>query len=127
MGLTIINCIQCRPRDNKFPTDPMARKYISKSDAEQAIKHCLKHHVDPVLRSCKWNRVDLVGGKPLRIVAGNTGRISRLRGRPLRFNRPDCSELKGLAIFHPSYLMRDQAKLHVAANDLAKSLEESAD
>ena len=27
-GLTIINCIQCRPRDNKFPTDSKARKHI---------------------------------------------------------------------------------------------------
>jgi uracil-DNA glycosylase family 4 len=30
LGLTIINCIQCQPRDNKFPTDPKAREYISK-------------------------------------------------------------------------------------------------
>lgn len=125
-GLTIINCIQCRPRDNKFPTDPKAT-YIQKVDAEQAIKHCLEHHVDPVLRSRRWNRIDLVGGKPLRIVAGKTGRISRLRGKPLRFNRPDCSELEGLAIFHPSYLMRHRNMLPETVNDLAKSLEASAD
>jgi uracil-DNA glycosylase len=123
LGLTIINCIQCRPHDNKFPTDPKARGYITKADANRAINHCLKHHVDPVLSSRNWNRVDLVGGKPLRIVAGKTERISQLRGRPLRFNRPGCGELKGLAIFHPMYLMRHRTLLPEAVNELAKSLE----
>src|ERR1035438_1691402 len=41
-GLTIINCLNCRPPDNVFPTDRKARTYISKEDAQIAVDHCIK-------------------------------------------------------------------------------------
>jgi uracil-DNA glycosylase family 4 len=56
-GLTIINCLNCRPRNNVFPTDSKARDYISKEDARIAVEHCIKHHVDPVIRERNWARV----------------------------------------------------------------------
>ena len=68
-GLTIINCLNCRPRNNVFPTDRKARIYISKEDAQIAVDHCLKYHVDPVIASRVWARIDLIGGKSLRFVA----------------------------------------------------------
>jgi uracil-DNA glycosylase family 4 len=120
-GLTITNCIQCRPPDNIFPLDAEARKYISRDEADKAVRQCLASHVRPLLNSRKWNRVDLVGDKPLRLVAAKSGGISKWRGSPLSI--PDTS-LRGLAVLHPSYLMRDQAMLPVTANDLTKSLEE---
>lgn len=120
-GLTILNCINCRPPDNVFPTDREARSYIGKADAEQAVQQCLANHVKPVLRSRDWSRVDLIGDKALRLVGGKFGGVTKWRGSPLTI--PD-TKLRGMAIMHPSYLMRDQSMLPVAANDLKKSLVE---
>lgn len=121
-GLTIINCLSCRPPDNVFPTDREARKYIGKDDADKAVAQCIRNHVTPLLRSREWSRVDLVGSKPLRLVGGQSRSISVLRGSPLSIDRGDLKSVRGLAILHPSYLMRDQTMLPVAANDLKKSL-----
>lgn len=120
-GLTIINCISCRPPHNVFPTDPEAKSYISKPLAQEAIAHCKRAHVDPVLASRDWRRVDLLGDKPLRIIAGRMEGIGRLRGSPLSIPGT-LNKAKGIATYHPSYLMRDQVFLPVAANDLLKSL-----
>lgn len=117
-GLTITNCISCRPPDNIFPTDPDGKAYIKREEADKAVKQCFDAHVQPLLRSRKWSRIDLLGDKPLRIIAGKFG-ISKWRGSPL-----NIGEHRGLATFHPSYLMRDQSMLPVAVNDLKKSLVE---
>jgi uracil-DNA glycosylase family 4 len=128
-GLTITNCLSCRPPDNIFPTDRRAwsskskRCYISKEDGVKAVHHCKENHLDPLLRSRKWNRVDLVGGHALRIVAQKEG-ISEWRGRPLKLP----SGHKAIAILHPSYLMTyNKSMRENTLNDLRKSLEESAD
>lgn len=128
-GLTITNCLSCRPPDNIFPTDRRAwsskskRWYISKEDGVKAVRHCKEKHVDPLLRSRKWNRVDLVGGHALRIVALKEG-ISEWRGRPLKLP----SGHKAIAILHPSYLMTYKKSMREnTLIDLTKSLEESAD
>ena len=128
-GLTITNCLSCRPPDNIFPTDRRAwsskskRRYISKEDGVKAVRHCKEKHVDPLLRSRKWNRVDLVGGHALRIVAQKEG-ISEWRGCPLKLP----SGHKAIAILHPSYLMTyNKSMRENTLNDLRKSLEESAD
>jgi uracil-DNA glycosylase len=123
-GLTITNCLSCRPPGNVFPTDREARRYISKDDAEQAVKHCYNAHVRPLLTSRKWNRIDLVGDKALRIVGGKSGGIAKWRGSPIRIPETDS---KAIAIMHPSYLMRDQTRLLIAASDLKKSLVEPAE
>lgn len=123
-GLTIANCIQCRPPGNVFPTDPDARSYISKEDANEAVQHCSRSHVQPLLSSRDWKRVDLLGDKPLRLVAKEHSGIFNRRGSPLTIVRNNQSPVRGLAILHPAYLMRDQVYLPVAVNDLKKSLEE---
>jgi uracil-DNA glycosylase family 4 len=122
-GLTIANCIQCQPPDNVFPTDAAARKYISKEEGVAAVAHCRRAHLGPLLDSRDWVRVDLLGDKPLRLVAGRNGGVSNLRGSSLVIDRPDKTSVRGLATFHPAYLMRDQSMLPVAANDLVKSLD----
>lgn len=89
-GLTIVNCINCRPPDNLFPTDREARSYISKADGEAAVKQCLKNHVLPMLESRPWKRVDLIGNKALQWIAGKFG-ITKWRGSPLTI---DTEEIK---------------------------------
>lgn len=123
-GLTVLNCINCRPPDNVFPTDSAARSYITKDEANEAVTHCIRTHVTPVLDSRNWERVDLLGDKPLRLIARQTRGVSNLRGSPLSIERVSGKPVRGLAIFHPSYLMRDQSMLPVAVNDLKKSLVE---
>ena len=127
-GLTITNCLSCRPPDNDFPTSREARRYISKADAETAVSHCYRNHLQPLLDGRDWSRVDLVGDKALRIVGQRGGGVSRLRGSPLDIPRgAGRRPLRGLAVMHPSYLMRDQSMLLVTANDLKKSLVEPAE
>ena len=80
--ITLINIIQCRPPDNIFPTDPKARVYISEADAEQAVKHCIKYHVLPVLESRPWTRIDLLGAKALEWLTDKVGGVFKWRGSP---------------------------------------------
>jgi len=121
-GLTIANCIQCRPPDNIFPTDNEARKYISKEEGDEAVKHCFENHLKPLLLFRPWKRVDLLGDKPLRLVAGRSGGVFKWRGSPLEISVAGV-QLRGLATLHPAYLMRDQVYIPVAVNDLLKPLE----
>lgn len=121
-GLTIANCIQCRPKDNIFPTDPEAKGYISREDANSAVSHCRRTILDPLLASQKWKRVDLLGDKPLRLIAGRTDGIFKHRGSPLSVRVGD-GEFRAIATLHPSYVMRDQTMFPVVVNDLRKSLE----
>jgi len=106
-GLTITNCLSCHPPHNIFPTaweawSPKSkRRYISKEDGVKAVQHCKEKHVDPLLQSRKWNRVDLVGGQALQIVAQKKG-ITKWKGRPLILP----SGHKAIAILHPSHLKK---------------------
>lgn len=118
--LTIINTIQCRPPDNVYPTDAAARKYISKDDAHRATSQCYRNHVVPVLRSRHWERIDILGEKPLTTLCGKYG-VSHWSGSPLAV--PDSLDPgKTLAVptFHPAYIARDQSMLPKVVNDLAK-------
>ena len=123
-GLTIINCINCQPPKNAFPTDSKARKAISKEDAQIAVDHCIKHHVDPVIRERDWARVDLLGGKALRFVAKiEKGGISKLRGHRIEIQRAGLKPVVGVPIYHPSYLKQwGQSKKPVTVDDLKSDL-----
>jgi uracil-DNA glycosylase family 4 len=106
-GLTVINCLNCQPHKNFFPTDPKARTYISKEQAQIAVDHCIKHHVDPVIRERDWARVDLLGVKALRLVAKiKKGGISKWCGRSVDIERAGLAPVKGMPLYHPSYLLR---------------------
>jgi uracil-DNA glycosylase len=120
-GLTIINCINCQPPKNIFPTDSKAREYISKEDAQIAVDHCLKHHVDPIIRKRHWDRVDLLGLKAVRLVAKiKKGRMSDLRGHRVEIQRSGWGPVKGVPIYHPSYLLKPmgQSKWPLTVIDL---------
>lgn len=118
--ISYVNVIQCRPESGDFPTDPEARGWITEADAYEAVNHCLKHHVEPLLTSRPWKRLDLFGDKPLRFIAGKQG-IFKWRGSPLAI---DLLGDKPVAIptLHPAYLAKDQLMYPVVVNDLSKSL-----
>jgi uracil-DNA glycosylase family 4 len=119
--LTIVNTINCRPPNNLYPTDADAKSYISPADAEKVVQHCYTAHVEPLLKSRKWSRIDLLGEKALNRIAGVEG-IGKWRGSPLVVGVVDPDHPVAIATWHPSYLMRDQAMFPVAVNDLRKSL-----
>jgi uracil-DNA glycosylase family 4 len=85
-GLTITNCLSCRPPGNVFPTD--RNNYISKIDAEISVKHCVRNHVLPLLKSRQWARIDIVGEKALRWIGGKFG-IAKWRGSPITIDTDD--------------------------------------
>ncbi len=119
--VSFINCIQCRPPDNIFPTDPDARKYISREDADAAINQCYHNHVEPVLRGRPWSRIDLLGDKALRIVAKQDGGVTRWRGSPLVI--PCIAERGPIAVptLHPAAIARNQSMLPAVVSDLKKN------
>lgn len=120
-SLTVLNCIQCRPPQNIFPTDPDARKYISSQEGYEAVAHCRTAHVEPMLKARPWNRVDLMGDKALQFVAGKDG-IYKWRGTPLKLPLLG-DKYVAIATLHPAAIMRDQTMLPAVINDLRKGLE----
>lgn len=118
----ITNVIQCRPPDNVFPTDSDAKGYIKPEDARKSVRHCREAHLQPLLDSRRWQRVDLVGEKPLRFVGGLTDGIFKWRGSPIPIEGMGSSPI-AVPTLHPAYIMRDQTMLPVAINDFRKGLQ----
>lgn len=120
-NVTLANVIQCRPPENVFPTDKDARNYISQQDAYRAVQHCIRTHVEPLLKSRPWNRIDLFGDKALRFVGGKDEGIGKWRGSPISV--PALGDkIVAVPTLHPAYLMREQIMFPVVVNDLSKSL-----
>jgi len=115
------NVLNCRPPKNLFPTDPDARSYITKEEAEQSVQHCLNAHVLPALRSRPWRRLDILGDKALRALCQVEGGITRWRGSPLPVPALGNSAL-AVPTLHPSYISRDQSLLPAVVADLKKTL-----
>jgi len=120
-GLNIINTINCRPPSNLYPTDAAARSYISDGDGKSVVGHCYKAHVEPLLRSKQWTRIDAVGEKALRTLTGKTDGIMKWRGSPLPLKGEETPRV--MPILHPSYLMRDQQMIPATISDLKKGLQ----
>jgi uracil-DNA glycosylase family 4 len=121
--VTKTNVVNCRDvlSGNIFPTDPDGRAFISKEGALGSVRHCLEHHVYPLLRSLQPTRIDLIGDKPLQFVAGLHDGILKWRGSPLKIL--DSGTYNALATVHPAFVMRNgQEWLPVQVNDLAKGL-----
>lgn len=119
---SVVNVIQCQPPNNIFPTDSLARSYITSEEAHKSVAHCIKNHVEPVLKSRPWKRVDTFGDKPLKFILEKSGGVSMWRGSilpvPALGNEPLV-----IPTFHPSYIARDQSMVPVVINDLRKTLE----
>lgn len=120
--LTLANVIQCRPPENMFPTDGKARCYISQTEAHESVRHCIKEHVEPLLRSRPWQRIDVLGEKPLRFLLGKEEGIFKWRGSPLPVPAIDPDRPLAVPTLHPAYVMRDQDVIPVVINDLLKGL-----
>ena len=120
--LTVANCIQCRPPDNLFPGDPGSEHYISKADAAKSIAHCIKAHVEPLLKGRIWKRVDLLGEKALRFFTGKKEGIFKWRGSPLPVPLIDEHKPMTVPTIHPAAIMRFQKYMPAVLSDLKKSL-----
>jgi DNA polymerase-1 len=121
-NLSFVNVINCHPPKNIFPTDSDGRSYISQQDAYEAVSHCRKAHVQPVLEARSWNRVFLLGEKALRFVGEKYDGIGKWRGSPIPIPSLDPSKLLAIPTMHPAAIMRDQTLLPVVINDLRKKL-----
>lgn len=121
--VNLINVIQCRPKDNVFPTDRDAKGYISAEDGHKAVEHCLQAHTLPFLHSRPWDRIDLLGGKALEFVGKRDGGIYKYRGAPLTIEGFGPKPL-AIATLHPAAIARDQQMLPAVINDLAKGLQQ---
>ena len=117
--LSIINCINCRPPNNVFPTDAGGRKYISESDAAKAVNHCYEHHVRPVLQSRPWERINALGAHALNILTGKTEGIQKWRGSPLPLRGERNPRV--VPTLHPSFIMQyGQGMIPAVISDLKK-------
>jgi uracil-DNA glycosylase family 4 len=113
-----MNILQCRPPNNIFPTDPEARSYISKEEANETVLHCLRSHVNPILLGRDWKRIDILGDKALQALTGKTG-ISRWRGSPVSI--PVLGETPiAVPTLHPAFIARSQELLPAVVADLKK-------
>lgn len=116
--LTVLNCIQCRPPNNVFPTDAPARKYITAADAERAVEHCYKAHLQPVIQSRPWTRIDSLGSHALTILTGKKD-ITKWRGSPLPLKGEE--KIRVVPTLHPSYIMvYGQGYIPAVVSDLRK-------
>lgn len=127
---SVISVIQCRPPNNIFPTDSLARSYISDSDAHKTVEHCLQNHVIPFLKRRQWKRIDTFGDKPLRFILGKSGGVTQWRGTVLPvplLQEPESSSgtkpTLAIPTFHPAYIARDQSMIPIVIQDLKKGLE----
>lgn len=121
-GLSKLNIIQCQPPNGIFPTDPDAKSYTSAADGIGIIKHCREAHLLPFLKSKPWERIDVLGDKPLRYLLGRGGGIHTWRGSILPV--PDLDNRRiAIATFSPMYLAKDQSMYPVVVNDLRKPLD----
>ena len=120
-ALTILNCRSCRPPNNIDPLSSQARFFITEADAKAATAQCWKNHVQPLLDSRPWERIDALGGEALEALTGVRGGINKWRGSPL----PLKGELKPRVIgtYHPSYIMvYGQGAIPTVISDLKKGL-----
>lgn len=90
-SLTILNTINCRPPNNLYPTDPAARRYISEQDAKEAVRHCYREHVRPVLLSRPWIRLDIIGAKALELLTGLKS-VMQWRGSPIEIDTEEIDK-----------------------------------
>lgn len=90
-SLTILNVLQCRPPNNKFPGDPESRGYITEQEAKKVVCHCYTQHIKPLLISRPWTRVDLIGGHALRLFTGK-GDLLTWRGSPLEIDTDEIDK-----------------------------------
>lgn len=116
--LSIINTLPFQPSDNLYPTDPAARVYCNTKDADEIIRFCNEHYVQPVLKAREWTRIDAIGNKSLRLLTGKTEGIMKWRGSPLPLVGE--KETRVIGLLHPSYLMRDSGMIPATISDLQK-------
>lgn len=110
--LYIINTVKCRPPENRVPTD----------EEKSACRKFLEAQIDVI----NPKAIILCGATALKSFypCDKKTTISKVRGQWLDIT-VDGKEYKAMAIFHPSYLLRDHSLKETSprtltANDLAE-------
>jgi DNA polymerase-1 len=120
--VTFLNVLQCRPPHDVFPTDKKAQTYISHSDGQKAVAHCLNAHVLPLLRSRPWQKVILLGDHPTEWIAAKWASADKWRGSVLPIPAIDPNRPLGIVTFDAEQVQERQKFYSVVVNDLCKPI-----
>lgn len=123
--VTFLNVLQCRPPlvndKDTWPTGPEARAYIAREDGQQAVAHCVREHVVPMLKSRPWERIDIYGDEALLALTHRGEGVYHWRGSPMAVAELG-DEMKAIPTLHPRSVAIDQEMIPVVINDLRKSM-----
>jgi uracil-DNA glycosylase len=86
-GVAIATTICCHPPGGVFPTDKEAGRYIPRPKGREALHHCVRKHLLPLLRGRAWRRIDIIGEAALEVLTGKSG-IYEWRGSSMEVD-PD--------------------------------------
>lgn len=89
----ITNVIPCRPKDNKFPSDP------------KIVEACVERWLRQEITILKPKFVLVVGGKALKFLLGMDG-ITKSRGKWVSMCFRGASSFSCLPTYHPSFVLR---------------------
>lgn len=98
----ITNVLKCRPPKNKFPKD-------------ETPSICVGKWLTQEIAIAKPQRILLLGAVPLKFVAGMKG-ITSVRGQWI-----NIQGIRGMATFHPSYVMRQDSAGDMQTRQLFES------
>lgn len=118
--ISIANTLSCRPPNNAYPTDDVARAYCSEKEGKEIVSHCYEHHLKPLLQSRDWDRIDAIGNHALEVLTGESG-IMKWRGSPLPLKGE--TKTRVMPILHPSYLLKDQSYIPSTISDFQKGIQ----
>lgn len=116
-----INVIQCRPPNDFFPTDKVARPNISEVEGHRIVEHCIQNHVTPFLKLRNWVRIDAFGDKPLKFILGKFSNVSYWRGSVLPVPGLNDAPI-AVPTLDPKDIGKNQTMIPVVINDLKRSL-----
>ena len=103
--LYITNTLFWRPPGNRRPTD----------DELAICRPFVEKHIELIAPKL----IILMGATAMNSVLANTDSISKVRGKILSYNNKSLKEeINTIALFHPSYLMRQPNKKKLAWKDL---------
>ena len=98
----IVNTVKCRPPNNRVPSD--------------FEKKCCSDYLSAQINIIKPKVIVLCGSTALKSFSDKEYKISDIRGQWIDL----FGEIKAMAIFHPSYLLRNHSLEEGSPRDLTK-------
>jgi uracil-DNA glycosylase family 4 len=121
-NVTFANVIQCRPKNDVFPTEKRAQSYINQNDGYTAVTQCLSEHVVPLLLSRPWQKAFVLGDHATEFITGKWASADKWRGSILPVPVIDLVKPLAVVTFSPQQVAAQQKYFPVVVNDLRKSL-----